>query len=75
MKVILYADESPQEVPEEFIECLKDEQLAWENFQKFSDKDKKKYIDWIYTVKSDDIKIERMAKAINMILKGRKLID
>lgn len=50
IQVLLYADDTPLEVPEEFELCLKDEPQAWKNFMSFSDAEKKKYLDWIYSV-------------------------
>lgn len=71
VKVVLFDDGSPLEVPEEFIICLKDDSDAWKNFQKLTDGEQKKYVDWIYAVKNEDLKVERMASAINEIAKGR----
>lgn len=73
IQVVLYSDDEPMEVPEEFIVCLKDEPNAWKNFQNFSEQDQRKYIQWIYSVKTEDTKVERMAQAINKIAKGKKL--
>ncbi len=73
IEVILYQDDVPAEIPEEFILCLRDDARAWENFQAFSEQDQKKYLDWIYSVKTDDLKIERMAKSINKISQGETL--
>jgi hypothetical protein len=73
IKVILFNDNTPAEIPEEFIICLRDEPKAWKHFQNFSEQNQKKYIDWIYSVKIEDLKIERMAKAINKIAKGEIL--
>ena len=72
IKVVLYVDESELEIPKEFVECLKDEPQAWKNFKKLSESEKKKYIDWIYAVKTDELKVQRMADSINRIAKGEK---
>ncbi|ELR73434.1 hypothetical protein C900_04286 [Fulvivirga imtechensis AK7] len=72
VKIVLYEDNGPTEVPEEFITCLRDDPDAWEYFKKLSDPERKKYVDWIYGVKTEDLKIERMAEAINRIAKGEK---
>lgn len=73
IKVVLYPDPGPLQVPEEFTICLKDDPLAWQHFQQFSEQEKKKYTDWIYGVKTEDLKIERMAQAVNKIAMGEKL--
>ena len=73
IKVILYEDNSSIEVPEEFLFCLQDEPQAYSNFKLFKESEQKAYIDWIYSAKTDVKKIERMADAINRILKNEKL--
>jgi hypothetical protein len=69
----LSADITSNVVPEEFLLCLKDDDVAWNNFHRFSEEEKRKYIDWIFSVKSDNLKIERMADAINRISRGIRL--
>lgn len=45
VKVVLYPDDTPEEIPEEFILCLKDDPNAWKHFQQFTESDRKKYMD------------------------------
>jgi hypothetical protein len=73
VKVILYSDVEPLKIPDDFILCLKDEPQAFRNFQNFSENDQSKYIKWIYSAKTIDQQIERMAEAINRILKDERL--
>ena len=70
--ILLYPDNTQLEIPEEFIQCLKDDPDAWHHFQKFSEQERKKYTDWIYSVKTEDIKIERMAQAVRRIALGER---
>lgn len=70
IRVSLYEDLNPVEVPEEFFICLQDDPVAWQKFSQFSETEKKNYINWIYSVKNLDIRVERMAMAINSISKG-----
>lgn len=72
VKIVLYEDNGPTELPEEFVACLKDDADAWNHFQRLSNQERKKYVDWIYAVKTEDLKVERMAEAINKIVKGEK---
>lgn len=72
INVVLYSDNDPLEIPHEFIDCLQDAPLAWQHFQQFSPAEQKKFIDWIYAVKKEELRIERMAKAITKISKGEK---
>ena len=65
--VILYSQELPTVVPEDFLTCLNDEPAALQNFQHLSESEQKELIDWIYTVKNDEMKVERIAKALDKL--------
>lgn len=72
VRVILYEDDAPLEIPDEFMLCLKDEPQAFQHFMSFSEIEQRKYINWVYSVKSENLRIERMVKAINKIAAGEK---
>jgi len=69
VKIILYADNTPTAIPEELLLCLDDEPKAKQAFLKITDGEKKAIIDWIYSAKKEETKIERIVKAINDLLK------
>jgi hypothetical protein len=71
--VILYQDTEPLEIPEEFILCLKDEPKALKFFMALSESEQKFYVQWIYSAKKEETKINRMAISINKLVKGLKL--
>ncbi len=71
--VTLYPDDEPMNLPEELLICLQDEPVAYSFFMKLSESEQKYYIQWIYSAKKEETKIERMAKAINRLNKGLKL--
>ncbi|GGM86047.1 hypothetical protein GCM10010967_17780 [Dyadobacter beijingensis] len=73
VQVVLYADESALQIPEELLECLKDEPKAYANFQKLNEASQKEYRDWVYAAKKDETKVSRIAKMIDMLLQGRRL--
>jgi hypothetical protein len=73
--VILYPDDEPMEVPEEFAICLKDEPSADKFFQGLSESEQKSYIEWIYNARKAETKINRMAKAIDRLVNHLKLYD
>lgn len=73
--VILYPDNEPLEVPDEMLLCLQDEPEALKFFNSLSESERKFYIDWIYSAKKDNTKVERMAKTINKLLNKLKLYD
>ncbi|MFD2514021.1 DUF1905 domain-containing protein [Pontibacter locisalis] len=73
VQVILYADNTPQEVPEELLLCLQDEPAAYKNFQSCTDGEQKAFVDWIYSAKTDETKVERIVQSINKLLSNQKL--
>jgi len=73
--IILFPDHEPLEVPEEMMLCLEEEPEALSFFKSLTESEQKFYIDWIYSAKKEETKIGRLAKAINRLLKGRKLYD
>lgn len=73
--VILYPDNEPLDVPEEMIVCLKEEPEALKFFRSLSESEQKYYIQWIYSAKKEEKKIDRLAKCINRLLKGMKMHD
>lgn len=75
IQVILYADNEPLEVPDEMLLCLQDEPSALKFFKSLSESEQKFYIDWVYSAKKEETKIDRLAKSINRLQKGLKLYD
>ena len=73
--VILYLDNEPLEVPDEMLLCLSDEPAAFKFFNSLSESEQKYYIQWIYSAKKEETKVDRMAKAINRLMRGLKLYD
>ena len=75
VQVILYADNAPTEIPEELLLCLKEDPTAHRTFLSYSDGEQKAYVDWIYSAKTDETKVERIAKTLNRLTKGKKFYD
>ena len=73
--IILYRDDSPLEIPDEFLVCLLDAPKAHTFFETLSDSNKKYYIDWILEAKQLETKVNRMAKTIEKLEKGLKRYD
>jgi hypothetical protein len=71
--IILYHDDSPLIIPDEFLVCLMESPKAHSVFQSFSETSQKHYIDWIYDSKSLETRVNRMAKTIEKLEKGLKL--
>lgn len=75
VNVILYADESPLEIPDEFLICLLDSPKANQFFKSLSSSNQKYYIDWIETSKKMETKVERITKTIERLENGLKFYD
>ena len=72
VQVILFLDDSPLEIPIELLECLADDEIAYTNFFKLTEGKQKEIIDNIYSSKTDETKIRRIAAAINQLSKIKK---
>lgn len=70
--VKLFADNDPMETPEEFLECLMQDSNAILFYQSLAESEQKLYINWIYSSKKEETKINRMAMAINALSKKLK---
>lgn len=73
--IILYPDNEPLAVPEEMLLCLRDEPQALSYFNSLSESEQKFYIEYIYSAKKEETKIDRMAKSINRLQRGLKLYE
>ncbi|MDD3079669.1 MAG: YdeI/OmpD-associated family protein [Paludibacter sp.] len=67
--VILYSLDLPPVQPEDFMICLRDEPLAFGKFKKLPECEQKKMIDWIYSVRNDEMRVERIAQSIEKLLR------
>jgi hypothetical protein len=75
VKVILFPDNDPIEIPAELSECLNDEPAANKFFQSLSDSEKKFYIEWIYNSKKEETRIRRIVKTIERLRRGLKMYE
>ena len=73
--VILYSDNEPLEVPEELLLCLQEEQEASRFFNSLSESEQHNYVNWIYSAKTDQTKVDRIAKTLNRLVKNKKYYD
>jgi hypothetical protein len=65
--ITLYSRDLPHVVPEDFLICLKEDLIAWEHYQQLAQAEQQEMIDWIYSAKRDDIKVERIAQALDKL--------
>jgi|SRR5215204_72890 len=75
VKVVLFQDTEPLFIPDEFLQCLRDEPAAYKTFHSYTESSKKYYVDWIYSSKKVETRIERMAQAIDRLARGLNFTD
>jgi Domain of unknown function (DUF1905)/Bacteriocin-protection, YdeI or OmpD-Associated len=75
VQVILYADNSAMEIPEEFLLCLEDEPAAKKFFFALTESEQAFYIKWIYAAKQEATKTRRIVDAIEKLVKKKKFYE
>jgi hypothetical protein len=72
VKIVLFADNEPTEIPEEFLLCLRDDPTAYKTFLSYTDGEKKEFINWIYSAKTDDgsPSYKKMADCMGLYFSG-----
>ena len=73
--IILYPDNEPLEVPEELRLCLQDDAEALQFFNSLNESEQHHYIKWIYSAKTDQTKVDRIAKTVDKLSKHQKFTD
>lgn len=67
IEVELYRDDLPTEIPQELLAIINDERDLADNFQLYTDSEKKAFVDLIYAAKHEETKARRMAKVLQCI--------
>lgn len=65
--LLLVVPETPAEAPPELIQCLKDYPGKFEAFQALEKKEKAHWLEFIYAVKSEDQKVERIVQLLDKL--------
>jgi hypothetical protein len=73
--IILLPETEAIEIPDELLSCLAYEPQAFSFFNALTESEKKHYIQWIFSAKKEETKVERIAKALNRMLMGLKMYD
>jgi hypothetical protein len=68
----LYRDQEPTDIPQEFLDCLADDEVAMSFFSGLTSAEQKVYTDWIYSGKNADEREHRMAMGIDMLASGQR---
>ena len=72
VRVILYPDDEPAEVPEEILICLQQDEQALRFFHTLSESEQQNFVRWINSAKTDRTKVDRIAKTLTLLSGGRK---
>jgi hypothetical protein len=70
--IILYPDNEPLEIPEELMLCLQDDAEAWQFFNSLNENEQHSYVKWIYSAKTEQTKVDRIAKTLVRLSKRQK---
>jgi hypothetical protein len=70
--ITLYEDKTPLIIPQELLLCMEYEDGVLEKFETYSDGQKRAFIDWINSARTEQTKIDRIAKTIVMIQNSKK---
>jgi hypothetical protein len=73
--VIIYSINEPLEVPEELLLCLQNDAEAFRFFNSLNESEKHNYIKWIYSAKTDQTKVDRIAKTLVKLSNNKKFRD
>ena len=67
VKLVLYLDEPQMVIPEDFLMCLREEPTLLQLFESYPEKQKKEITEWIFSAKTEDEKITRIAKTLEKL--------
>lgn len=74
--VKLYTETSPFTIPDEIMDCFKNEPSeVYEAFLHYTEGEQKAYIDWIYDAKKEETKVERIVTMMQRVSANKKLND
>ena len=68
----IYEDKTPLIIPEELLLCMEDEKGVRERFEAYSEGQQKAFVNWINSAKTEQTRIDRIAKTIVMVQNGKK---
>ena len=72
VRVMLYEDNAPLIIPEDLLLCMEEEAGVREKFERYTDGQKRACVKWINAAKTEQTRIDRIAKAITMAQNGEK---
>ena len=75
IRVVLFEDNTPLEIPEELTLCLLDAPIAHQFFISLSESEQKQYVDWVFSAKKFETKINRISISLKKLSKGMKFLE
>ncbi len=66
--VVLFRDHSTFIIPDELIDCLLMEEVAYEKFNGLSKSDQRQHVKWIYSAKREDTRVQRISVLIGRLM-------
>ena len=75
VNIILYADNDPTKIPEELLLCLLDSPVEHKTFLSYTDGEQKQFIDWIYSAKKEETRVDRIVHTLDKLAKRQKLAN
>lgn len=75
VNVIIEVDDAILKPPPEFVECLKDEPAAYNNYSALPRSHQHYFIRWITSAKTDATKAKRIAQAVNGLAVGKTFAE
>lgn len=70
--VKLYLDDTPLRIPDEILACFEQEpKRAYDNFIRMAESQQQAFIDWIYSAKTEEKKVERIVKMLDKALHNK----
>jgi hypothetical protein len=70
VRVTIYLDEPEMVIPDDLLTCLKEEPALYKRFSAFPGQKKKEITDWIFSAKTEDMKIQRIGQTIERLENG-----
>jgi len=67
VRIILFGEESPEVIPADILECLKEAPNAYKRFKELPDLEQKEEIDAIMEAKRQDTKVEKIVRLIDKL--------
>lgn len=67
VRLILFTESIPDQVPGELKACLQDDPGKWESFQKLSEKEQKEWIETIYSSSNEDHQVRQILRLLNFL--------